>query len=92
MSGEHLEPETHDEDLTPESGWHRVNIGHLVMGTAFLGLTAVWVLVVGTEAVDLEETHWLLPLPWLVAGAVGLVASALRGRRSPGPGRMSGWH
>lgn len=62
------------------SGFHRVNVGHLVMGTAFLGLTVVWLLVVGLDAVDLDDAHWLLPLPWLIAGAVGLGALALRGR------------
>ena len=26
-------------------GWHTVNVGHLVMGLAFLGLAAVWAAV-----------------------------------------------
>lgn len=71
------------------SGWHTVNVGHLVMGTAFVGLVAVWALV-SSDTVDLDDAHWLLPLPWLVAGVTGLVATVLRnlGRR---PGKMSGW-
>ncbi len=88
----YTEPETHDDAVTPESGWHRVNIGHLVMGTAFVGLAVVWALVVGADVVDLADARWLLPLPWIVGGAVGLVASALRGRFHDGPGRMQGWH
>ncbi len=82
--------ETHHEAPTRESGRHPVNVGHLVMGIAFLGLTVVWTLVVAADVVDLAHTRWLLPLPWLVAGVVGLVATVLRnlGRR---PGKMSGW-
>ena len=65
------------------------------MGTAFVGLFVVWALV-EMDAVDLAETGWMLPLPWLVAGVVGLAATVLRnvGRRAPGvsrPGKMSGW-
>jgi hypothetical protein len=74
------EYETHHEPAPRESGFHRVSVGHLVMGTAFLGLTVVWLLVVGLDLVDLDDAHWLMPLPWLVAGAVGLAATALRGR------------
>ena len=29
-------------DPSRTSGWHTVNVGHLVMGLAFLGLVAVW--------------------------------------------------
>lgn len=63
------------------SGFHPVNIGHLVMGVAFLGLFAVWALYIG-DVVDLSNLRWLLPVPWVVAGALGLLALALRsGRR-----------
>lgn len=73
------------------SGWHRVNVGHLVMGAAFLGLATVWALVT-SDTVQLENAHWLLPLPWLVAGAIGLVATLLRGSRPhPHSVRMKGW-
>lgn len=76
------EYETHHEPAAPApvSGRHRVNVAHLVMGTAFLGLVAVWALVVAADAVDIRDARWLLPLPWLVAGAVGLTATALRSR------------
>ena len=76
------EYETHQQpvDATPDTGRHRVNVGHLVMGTAFLGLVCVWALVVAADAVDIRDARWLLPLPWLVAGAVGLAATALRSR------------
>lgn len=63
-----------------ESGRHPVNVGHLVMGLAFLGLVAVWALVV-SDAVQGAELRWLMPLPWIVAGAVGLLASVAGGRR-----------
>lgn len=63
-----------------ESGRHPVNIGHLVMGLAFLGLVTVWALVV-SEAVQGAELRWLMPMPWIVAGAVGLLASVAAGRR-----------
>lgn len=71
------------------TGWHAVNVGHLVMGTAFLGLFTVWALI-SSDTVDLADAHWLLPLPWLVAGVVGLAATVLRNVRRR-TGRMSGW-
>lgn len=61
------------------SGRHPVNVGHLVMGVAFLGLTVVWALV-ATDTVRLDESNWLLPLPWLAAGSAGLLATVLRRR------------
>jgi hypothetical protein len=60
-----------------------VHIAHLVMGLAFIGLVTVWALVVPLHAVDLTHAHWLLPLPWLVAGAAGLIATVVGGRRRP---------
>ncbi len=82
-----------EERTRPASGRHPVNIGHLVMGTAFVGLVTVWALV-SSDAVELENARWLLPLPWLVAGLVGLAATVLRNvgrRQGPRPGKMSGW-
>lgn len=61
-----------------ESGFHPVSVGHLVMGVAFLGLTVVWILVVAADAVDIEKHGWIMGVPWLFAGAVGLGATALR--------------
>lgn len=78
------EPETHHEPTPDDSPWHPVNIGHLVMGVAFVGLALVWLLI-SSDAVDLAEARWLLPAPWLAAGAAGLLAAALRGRSRPTP-------
>jgi hypothetical protein len=69
-------------------GRHPVNIGHLVMGMAFLGLVAVWA-IVQSDAVADEHIRWLLPLPWVLAGGAGLVASVLAGRRNHE--RQVGW-
>ena len=70
---------TSETTETPrESGFHAVNVGHLVMGVAFLGLTVVWILVVAADAVNIEKHGWIMGVPWLFAGAVGLAATALR--------------
>jgi hypothetical protein len=69
-------------------GWHTVNVGHLVMGLAFLGLAAVWA-AVQVDIVPDDDVRWLLPLPWVFAGAAGLIASVVasgqRWRRSKQP-------
>ena len=81
-------PERPREDARlshPPTGRHPVNTGHLVMGVALVGLVIVWALLT-SDTVQLENAGWLLPLPWLIGGAAGLVATMLRGR---GPsGRM----
>jgi len=62
---------------------HPVNTGHLVMGIAFAGILAVWALLI-SDTVDADDLRWLAPLPWVLAGAVGLVVAtqvSLRGRR-----------
>ena len=88
MSTYDTEPERPREDARsahPPTGRHPVNTGHLVMGVAFVGLVIVWALLT-SDAVQLDNARWILPLPWLAAGAAGLVATLLRGR---GPsGRM----
>lgn len=71
--------------METNSGRHPLNSAHLVMGIAFASLVGVWALVV-SEAVSPESWHWLLPLPWLIAGVVGLLAWMLRGRRTTEPG------
>lgn len=76
MSDETLEQQT-------ESGWHPVNISHLVMGLAFLCFVGAWGLV-QTDVVTGDQIRWLLPIPWLVAGAVGLGAVAISGARRHG--------
>ena len=71
------------------SGRHPVNIGHLVMGLAFLGLVGVWALIQG-DVVTGDDIRWLLPLPWVVAGVAGLAASAVAGTRRHSV-RRAGW-
>jgi hypothetical protein len=62
------------------AGRHPVNIGHLVMGLAFLCFVACWV-IVKTRVVTGDDLHWLLPIPWVVAGAGGLTAMVVTGVR-----------
>jgi hypothetical protein len=78
---------TYDEPMTgpldaPDKplGLHPVNVGHLVMGVAFAGMVLVWALVQG-DVVDTSELRWLMPIPWLAAGAAGLAATVWPGRR-----------
>jgi hypothetical protein len=69
-------------EQTSESGRHPVNVGHLVMGIALVGLTVIWALLESGTA-SASDLRWLLPVPWVAAGLVGLVATAprLRGSR-----------
>lgn len=62
-----------------EGGFHQVNIGQLVMGVAFAGIVLVWALVQG-DVVETGELRWLLPIPWIAAGAAGLIATVLPSR------------
>ena len=71
------------------SGRHPVDIGHLVMGVAFTGLLVVWALVV-SGVVDGDGVRFLLPVPWVVAGAAGLVGLVAADRRRAGA-RQTGW-
>ena len=59
------------------TGWHPVNITQLVMGVAFAGIVLVWALVQG-DVVETDELRWLMPIPWLAAGAAGLAATVWR--------------
>jgi hypothetical protein len=72
-----------------ESGRHPVNVGHLVMGLAFLGLVGVWALIQG-DVVQGDDIRWLLPVPWVIAGIAGLLATTLssRSRRAE---HQTGW-
>ena len=72
-----------------ESGRHPVNVGHLVMGIAFTGLALVWLLHQG-DLTDNESLRWLMPVPWVLAGAVGLIATAITSRRRHAT-RQTGW-
>jgi len=71
------------------SGRHPVNIGHLVMGLALLGIVGIWALVQG-DVVTGDEVRWLMPIPWVVAGIVGLAATAVTGSRRYAL-RQTGW-
>ncbi|GAB3199423.1 hypothetical protein GCM10027062_16040 [Nocardioides hungaricus] len=63
-----------------QSGRHPVNVGHLVMGIAFLAIVGVWALV-QADLVGDGDVRWLLPVPWVLAGLGGLLALALSGSR-----------
>lgn len=67
----------------PRSGRHPVNVGQLVMGLAFLCFVGAWALV-QSDVVTGDDIRWLLPIPWLVAGAVGLGAVAVSSARRHG--------
>lgn len=71
------------------AGRHPVNVGHLVMGLAFVGLVAIWSLIVN-DVVDDEDIRWLLPVPWVLAGLGGLTALAVSGSRRYAT-RATGW-
>lgn len=66
------------------SGWHPLNVTHLVLGAAFVGLAIVWA-VLARDDVSLDDARWLLPLPWLVGGGLGLLATVARGSRRQRP-------
>ena len=76
-------------DETRPGGRHQINIGHLVMGIAFLGIVGVWALI-QTDTVTGDDIRWLLPIPWVLAGVVGLVATAITGSRRYAV-RQTGW-
>jgi hypothetical protein len=68
---------TFDDRTEPStSGLHPLSVGHLVMGIAFAGLLGLWALYV-TDNVNMDQLGWLAPVPWLAAGAIGIVAVVL---------------
>ena len=75
--------ETTERPAQPTGARHPVHVAHLVMGLAFLGIAAVWLVV---RMVDLpaDDVRFLLPLPFLFAGGLGLLALVLAawGKRS----------
>jgi hypothetical protein len=82
---EHTTETISDTPLSERSwaaGQHPVNVLHLVMGVAFLGLFVNWALI-QSGTLEAHDLRWLLPIPWVAAGAAGLIASAprLRGAR-----------
>jgi hypothetical protein len=72
-----------------QSGRHPVNVGHLVMGIAFLGLVGVWALI-QSDAVGGSDVRWLLPVPWVLAGLAGLLAIGVSGSKR-WTTRQTGW-
>lgn len=62
------------------SGKHPVNILHLVMGVVFLGAVTIWALV-ENQVASTDDLRWLIPLPWVIAGAAGLMVIMMSGRR-----------
>ncbi|GAA4734358.1 hypothetical protein GCM10023350_17470 [Nocardioides endophyticus] len=72
-----------------QTGRHPVNVGHLVMGIAFLGLVGVWALI-QSDTVDGSEVRWLLPVPWVLAGLAGLLAIGISGSKR-WTTRQTGW-
>lgn len=79
-------PEGEYDDSPRRTGSHPVNVGHLVMGLVFLAIVGVWALI-QTDAVTGRDIRWLLPLPWVIGGAIGLAATAVSGVRRHGAGR-----
>jgi len=70
--------QTHPESRP--TGSHPVSVGHLTTGTAVLGLVAAWAVWQFGPAGN-DDVRWLVAAPWVLAGLVGLVASALTGGR-----------
>jgi hypothetical protein len=80
------EPEERYDEPPRRTGSHPVNVGHLVMGLVFLAIVGGWALV-QSDTVTGTDIRWLLPLPWVIGGAVGLMAAAISGVRRHGTGR-----
>jgi len=62
---------------------HPLNVSYLVVGLVFLGIAGSWALR-AADLVNPGQLDWLFPLTLVVAGVVGLVAFASRGRRGRG--------
>ena len=84
MSDTTIPMQQHPAEPAPESGRHPVNVGHLVMGVAFLGLTVVWALV-ASDTVEGSDIRWLMPIPWVAAGIAGVLATVIPARRNRAP-------
>jgi hypothetical protein len=76
-------------DDESRTGFHPVNVGHLVMGIALALLVGVWALW-QSGTVENADVRWLMPIPWVAAGIVGLAASAVTGGRRHAT-RQTGW-
>lgn len=62
------------------TGLHPVNLTHLVLGLVFAGLAGTWAAVTAGW-LPVDDLRWILPIPWLLAGSVGLLAATLGARR-----------
>ena len=63
---------------------HPLNVGYLVIGLVFLGISGAWALH-AAGVVDNADVRWLVPLVLVGAGLVGLVAFAAKGVRGGRP-------
>lgn len=89
MSDTTIPMQQHPAEPAAETGRHPVNIGHLVMGVAFIGLTLVWALV-ASDTVEGADIRWLMPIPWVAAGIAGVLATVLTNRSRWGQ-NQTGW-
>jgi hypothetical protein len=71
---------TTPHDRAATGGRHPVHVAHLVMGLVFLGIVVVWALV-QADLVGGDDVRWLLPVPWVLAGGAGLLATTVSARR-----------
>jgi hypothetical protein len=76
----HDDVATRKGDRSGDTWQHPVNVGHLVMGIAFLGMVLVWALIT-SNAVAGDDIRWLMPIPWVAAGGAGLLAIVRSARR-----------
>ena len=76
------------EEGDPRSAARRPSVPHLVLGLVFLGLAGLWALA--TSGVVSSDDAWLLPGLLVLAGAAGLLAALVTGRRSPDDGGVPG--
>ena len=81
------EPTLISEPAPPRrTGSHPVNVGQLAMGLVFLAAVGVWALI-QSDTVTGDDIRWLLPLPWVIGGGIGLFAAAISSVRRHGAGR-----
>ena len=66
--------------VEPRGGRHELNVAHLVMGVAFTGIALVW-LVGGVGLLPDGDLRLLVPVPFLLAGGLGLLGIVLSSRR-----------
>ena len=89
MSDTTIPMQQHPAEPAHQSGRHPINVGHLVLGVAFLGVTVVWALV-ASDTVNGSDIRWLMPIPWVSAGIAGVLATVLTSGRRWGQSQ-TGW-